>query len=57
MTTRQFVEGIFNDCREGAKPITVEEAENDISNFKNEGWEMPKNITAEEYSEIWNGLI
>ena len=33
MTTREFVEKLFSDCREGAEPMTIEEAEADIRNF------------------------
>ena len=57
MTTREFVEKLFSDCREGAEPMTIEEAEVDIRNFDADGWELPDDITAEEYMEIWNELV
>ncbi len=57
MTTREFVENLFNDCREGAEMMTVEEAEADIRNFAAEGWQIPDDITAEEYAQIWNELL
>ena len=57
MTIRQFVESLFNNCREGVEFMTVEEAEYDIANFKAEGWKLPENLTAEEYAKIWNSLI
>ena len=56
MTTREFVEKLFSDCREGTEPMTIEEAEADIRNFDADGWELPDDITAEEYMEIWNEL-
>ena len=57
MTTREFVEKLFSDCREGAETMTIEEAEADIRNFNADGWELPDDITAEEYMEIWNELV
>lgn len=57
MTTREFVEKLFSDFREGAEPMTIEEAEADIRNFNADGWELPDDITAEEYMEIWNELV
>ena len=57
MITREFVEKLFSDCREDAGPITIEEAEADIRNFDADGWELPNDITAEEYMEIWNELV
>ena len=57
VTTREFVENLFSDCREGAEPMTIEEAEADIRNFNADGWELPDDMTAEEYMEIWNELV
>lgn len=57
MTIREFVEDLYNSCRESAQPLTVEQAAEDIENFKRESWDIPDGITAEEYAEIWNELV
>lgn len=57
MTIRKFVEDLYNSCREGAQPLTVEQAAEDLENFRRESWEIPEDITAEEYMEIWNELV
>ena len=56
MTVYDFVVDLFNSCREGAEPMTIDDAAADIENFKREGWQLPEGITPEEYAETWNKL-
>ena len=58
MTKREFVENLFNENRNGNPELMdIETAENDLNNFRLDGWDIPEDLTAEEYAEIWNNLI
>ena len=58
MTKREFVENLFNENRNGNPELMdIETAENDLNNFRLDGWDIPEDLTAEEYAEIWNDLV
>lgn len=57
MTTREWIENLFDSFRETPEPMTLEAAASDIANFRAEGWDVPEDLTAEEYAETWNELI
>ena len=56
MTAREWVENLFNEDRNDAEPMSVRTAESDLRNFRAEGWDVPEDLTAQEYMEIWNEL-
>lgn len=58
MTKREFVENLFNENRNGNPELMdIETAENDLNNFRLDGWDIPEDLTADEYAEIWNSLV
>lgn len=50
-----FVADLF-DTAIDASPITAELAAEDLDRFRAEGWDVPEDLTPEEYAEIWNGF-
>ena len=48
-----FVADLFDNAIDAA-PMTVEIAAADLDNFRNEGWDVPEDLTPEEYADIWN---
>lgn len=62
MTNYEFVQNLFGNCRETAEPIDIETARLDLRNFRREAeaapecWEVPEDLTPEEYMTIWNEL-
>lgn len=57
MTTRDFVEYLYNNSDERPTRISIETANQDMANFAADGWEMPDGMTAEEYMTEWNALV
>lgn len=57
MTVSEFVAELFDADRNGTGTITIKDAETDLANFAADEWEMPEDITAEEYMEAWNSLV
>lgn len=57
MSITEFAENLYNACRDVAGTITVEEAENDIRLFAEDGWELPEGLTAEALAEEWNRIV
>ena len=53
-------EAFVADTLEGAfdsDPITVEQAAEDLSCFRAEGWDVPEDLTPEEFAEILNRFV
>lgn len=57
MTKYEFVEKVFDECRDVPTAMTVEDAAIDLMNFRADEWDVPDDLTAEEYAEIWNGMV
>ena len=58
MTVSEFVEELFNASSVTPERIeSLEDAEKDLENFRADEWEMPEDITAEEYMEAGNALV
>lgn len=55
-TNYEFVRNLFDATREHPEPLGLATAQQDLRNFRAEGWRVPDDLTAEEYQEIWNGL-
>ena len=53
---QEFVEGLFDNAID-IEMMTVEQAAEDLESFNREGWDLPEDITAEEYVEAWNELV
>lgn len=56
MTVYEFTKSLFDESL-FPKRMTIETATEDLENFRIDGWELPEDITAEEYAEIWNGFL
>lgn len=56
-TNYEFVRNLFDATREHPEPLDLATAQQDLRNFRAEGWNVPDDLTAEEYLEIWNGLV
>lgn len=49
-----FVADLFDNALDSA-PMTTDIAAEDLSRFRAEdGWDVPEDLTPEEYAEIWN---
>jgi len=57
MTTYEFVRNLFDADSNGVGRLSVEDAAQDLRNFRAEGWDLPEDITPETYAEIWNGFV
>ena len=51
-TNEAFVADLFDNA--DATPITSEDAGADLIMFRRDGWDVPEDLTAEEFAEIWN---
>lgn len=51
-TNESFVADLFDNA--DATPITPEAANSDLIMFRRDGWDVPEDLTAEEFAEIWN---
>lgn len=53
-TNEAFVAELFDNVQDH-EPMTAEQAAFDLNMFRREeGWNIPEDITPEEYAEIWN---
>ena len=52
-TNEAFVAEVFDTSIDTA-PMTAEVAAEDLAFFRAEGWDVPDDITPEEYADIWN---
>jgi len=57
MTKEEFVFNLFDTCSDIPTTMTLEDAENDLRNFRAEEWDVPDDLSAEEYAELWNGMV
>ena len=48
-----FVADLFDSALDTSQ-MTAELAAEDLDRFRSEGWNVPEDLTAEEYAEIWN---
>ena len=55
-TAREFVQDLF-DATIDTMPMTAEAAQEDLDAFQREGWDIPEDLDAETYCELWNELI
>lgn len=56
--TREWIEEwMANSLDAYAELMTVEGAEADLRNLRAEGIEVPEDLTAEEYAEMWNEMV
>lgn len=51
-TNESFVADLFDNA--DATPITSEVASSELNMFRREGWDVPEDLTPEEFAEIWN---
>lgn len=57
-TKYEFVRELMDTTRNGySEPMTIENAQIDLDNFRRDGWNVPEDLTPEEYMEIWNELL
>lgn len=52
-TNEAFVADLFDNALDSS-PMTTDIAAEDLDRFRAEGWEVPEDITPNEYAEIWN---
>lgn len=57
MSIYDFAKECFENNGYGFDQYTVEDAAADIENFMNSGWELPDDITAENFAEAMNEII
>ena len=57
MTKHEFVRSLWENSDDYSQPMTLDTATQDLETFHNDGWDIPEGLTAEEYMEIWNGLV
>ena len=55
-TTREFVQDLFDNATD-ILPMTPEDAQEDLKAFRADGWDIPEDLDAETYCEIWNDLV
>ena len=57
MTAYDFVRNLWENSDSYDQRMDIKTAQQDLDNFQSESWDVPEDLTAEEYMEIWNGLI
>ena len=57
MTAYDFVRNLWENSDSYDQRMDIKTAQQDLDNFHSESWDVPEDLTAEEYMEIWNGLI
>lgn len=57
MTTSEFVRSLFENSNDYTTRMDIETARQDLDNFRADGWDLPEDITPEDYMEAWNDLI
>ena len=54
----QFVQDLFNACDVTPEEMDIDTARNDLEMFRRqEDWEIPADITPEEFAAEWNELV
>ena len=53
---RSFVYRLFDNALTPILAMDLQTAERDLEYFRAYDWEVPEDLTAEEYMEIWNEL-
>lgn len=58
MSAYEFVESLFNEAGDDQLiTMTIEAAEADLENFERSGWDIPEDLTPEEYADLWNEML
>ena len=57
MTTSEFVRNLWENSSDYTTKMDINTAQNDLDTFRAEGWDVPEDLTAEEYAEAWNELV
>lgn len=57
MTTSEFVRNLWENSSDYTTKMDITTAQNDLDTFRAEGWDVPDDLTAEEYAEVWNELV
>ena len=57
MTTSEFVRNLWENSGDYTTKMDITTAQNDLDTFRAEGWDVPDDLTAEEYAEAWNDLV
>jgi hypothetical protein len=52
-TNEAFVAELWDNAID-TTAMTAEQAAEDLAHFRREGWDVPEDLTAAEYAEIWN---
>lgn len=56
MTNYEFVRDIWQNSDAYTQPMDLDTARCDLDNFRADRWDLPEDLTAEEYVTIWNEL-
>ena len=57
MTISVFVMNLWENSSDFTARMDIETARQDLDTFRAEGWDMPDDITPEDYMEVWNELV
>ena len=57
MTTSEFIRNLWENSSDYTTRMDITTAQNDLDTFRAEGWDVPDDLTAEEYAEAWNELV
>ena len=57
MTAYEFVRNLWENSDNYDSMMDIETAQQDLDNFRSEFWDVPEDLTAEEYASIWNELV
>lgn len=54
----EFVRTLWENCREGYDTkLDIREATTDLQRFRDAEWNVPEDLTPEEFMEYWNELV
>ena len=58
MTAYEFVKDLWEHAEDYSRYMTAQTAREDLDNFRRQdGWEVPEDLTAEEFADLWNELV
>lgn len=57
MTVYEFIRNLWENSPDYTAHMDEETAQQDLDTFRSEGWDVPEDLTAAEYTSIWNGLV
>ena len=57
MTLSEFVRNLFENSNDYTTRMDIDTARQDLDNFRRSEFDMPEDITPEDYMEAWNELI